>query len=491
MNYFIILKLLSVILSAIGSAFLLSLGISVIFQNDPRENNVIFGFIVCVIIAFSLAFLFYINSRNCSKNLFRKEALAVIGLGWILASIIGALPYYLIIPNCSISNAIFESTSGLTTTGATVLSNLESLPRSLLFWRAISQWIGGLGVIVFFVAILTSLGAGAKILFSRESSAESAELDYSRVQSGVLRILLLYLGLSLIYCISYKICGMNWFDAVTHMFTTIATGGFSNYSDSISAFNSPLIEWVSIIFMIISGTSFLVLLRVIRGDWKEVKKSSETLVFFGLIIGAITLLTIILLLSNTYDNTATAIRYAAFQAVSIITSTGYATDDFNKWLPITHVLLIGFMIVGGCSGSTAGGLKIIRLIIAIKVCILHTEKAFRSKVVRSVKLNGRTLDQFALENVVTYIVLIALIGHFSLIIFSLMETQMSLEGTLSTIITCLYNVGPGFMEIGPTQTFDFLHSHTKIFLSLIMIMGRLELYAVIVLFSPSLWKNFS
>ena len=491
MNYAVIFKLLSVIMATIGLAFLVSLGAGYLAGDPLVEEQALPGFGISICIALGLAVALYILGPRGDFKMLRKEALCVIGLGWILSCMVGALPYFLVIPECSLADAVFESVSGLTTTGASVFTELEQLPRSLLFWRQISQWIGGLGIVVFFVAILSFLGAGAKILYSRESSAESTELDSPRVQSGVLRILYLYLALSVVCTLVYHTCGMSWYDAVCHMFTTIATGGFSTYSNSVAAFQSPLIEWMFILFMILGGTSFLVMLRILRGQWKNALMNTEIRVFYIILVFSTVTVTLLLLLNGINDTPLEALRTSMFQVVSIGTTSGFSTTDFDAWIPATHSFLLALMIIGGSSGSTAGGLKVIRVVIGIKICLVNIEKAFRSHVVRPIKVNGRNISETAQDNIVIYIVLITILVYISKCIVALLENDLTLEGTYSTVISCFYNIGPGFSEIGPTRTYAFFQDSTKYYLSLLMIMGRLELYAILVLFIPSFWKRFS
>ena len=491
MNYTVIFKLLSVIMAAIGIALSVSLGAGYVAGDHLVEAQALHGFGISICIAFGLSVALYILGLRGDFKMLRKEALCVIGLGWILSCMTGALPYFLVIPGCSLADAVFESVSGLTTTGATVFTDLEQFPRSLMFWRQISQWIGGLGVVVFFVAILSFLGAGAKILYSRESSAESTELESSRVQSGVLRILYLYLAISAVCALVYRLCGMSWYDAICHMFTTIATGGFSTYSNSIAAFHSPLIEWMFILFMIVGGTSFLVILRSLRGQWKDVLTNTEIRVFYAILAIATLVITLLLLINGIIDTPLEALRASAFHVVSVATTSGFTTTDFDAWIPATHAFLLALMVIGGSSGSTAGGLKVIRVVIGIKICLVNIEKAFRSRVVRPIKVNGRNVSAAAQENIVIYIVLLTIILFISKCVVALLEHNLSLEGTYSTVISCFYNVGPGFDEIGPNRTYAFFHDSTKYYLSLLMIMGRLELYAILVLFVPSFWRRFS
>ena len=469
MNYAILFKLQSVILGAMAVAFAICLGMAWIYDHKSVTDLSVLGFSISFLVAASLSFGCFILGKTGDNTLFRKEALATIGCGWIVASLTGALPYFLILPEMSFSEAFFESASGLTTTGASVLSNLESLPRSLHFWRGLSQWMGGLGVVVFFVAVLSFLGAGAKVLFSRESSAQAADLNTSRVQSGVLRLLQLYLGLSVACTVVYWLCGLPWFEAIIHMFTTLSTGGFSTRSGSVADFHNPALEWAMIGFMAIGGTSFLLILDALGRRWKSIVTSTELKAYYLILASFTAAITVFLLIDQESGLTSwTAIRTAAFQVVSILAA----------------------MFIGGCSGSTAGGTKVIRFIVALKVSAQHVEKAYRSRVVRPLKVNGKSLSLGEQETIMVYIVILSLIIFTGTLVISFLEPSMSFEGTVSSMAACLFNIGPGFAEIGPTRNFAGFHAYTQIFLSLLMIMGRLELFALLVLFSPSLWKRF-
>lgn len=472
-------------------AFALCLGIAVLYDRSSRADFSAQGFAICFLVAASLSFGCRLFGRSGDSRLFRREAMATIGTGWLVASILGALPYLLILPEVGPAKAIFESASGLTTTGASVLSNLENLPRSIHFWRGLSQWMGGLGVVVFFVAVLSFVGAGAKVLFSRESSAEAADLNTSRVQKGVGRLVLLYLGLSVLCFGSYRLCGLDTFEAVVHMFTTLSTGGFSTRSASIAAFANPALEWTAILFMTLGGTSFLILIRACQRDWQAVRSSSEVKSYFLLLFlfSAAVFLFLSLDVGAPTTSLPEAIRTALFQVVSIMTTTGYATVDFDRWLPVTHVLLLAMMFIGGCSGSTAGGTKVIRLLVALRVAGLHIEKAYRSHVLRPVRLNGRPLSPEEQANIAIHIVLLLLVMIVGTLLVALIEPGMSFRGLLSAVPACVFNIGPGLAEIGPTRNFAGLHAHTHYLLGLLMILGRLELFALFVLFAPGLWKR--
>lgn len=491
MNYAILFKLQSVILGAIAVAFAICIAVAFKFDHQFHEDMSLSGFSISFMVAACLSIGCFIVGKTGNNRMFRKEALATIGCGWIVASLVGALPYFLILKDLSYTEAFFETASGLTTTGATVLSDLESLPRSLHLWRAMSQWMGGLGVVVFFVAVLSFIGAGAKVLYSRESSASAADLNTSRVQSGVLKLVQLYLGLSIACTVTYWLCGLSWFEAIIHMFTTLSTGGFSTRSGSIADFNNPTLEWAIIGFMAIGGTSFLLMIDILSRRWYSLAQSTEVKAYYAMLVGFSVAITLFLMSGESPGVSWTdAIRTATFQVVSIMTTTGYATADFDLWLPVTHILLLAAMIIGGCSGSTAGGTKVIRIIVAWKVSAQQIEKAYRSRVIRPLKVNGKNLSHAEQETIIIYIVILAMVAFVGMLVVSFLEPSMSLEGIISAMSACLFNIGPGFAEVGPTRNFADLQSYSLIFLSLLMILGRLELFALLVLLSPSLWKRF-
>lgn len=491
MNYLLVCKLQAVILAALTVAFSGSAILAATYDDPTRHHAALLGFLISALVTGASALALFLIGRTSRNLLFRREALAVVGTGWLSASVFGALPYYLILPDVDFASAVFEAASGFTTTGASVLSELETLPPSLLFWRSTSQWIGGLGVVVFFVAVLSFLGAGAKVLFSRESSAQAAELDAARVQRGVLRLMMLYIGLTVICTTALMLAGMNWFEAVNHTFTALSTGGFSTRSGSVADFHSAPIEWIIIVFMAIGGTSFIPLLRFVKGNWSALAQSSEIKVYYAIILAATGLVGVLLWFDPNFTGSFhETVRASAFQVLSILTTTGFATHDFDLWLPATHLIFLLLMVIGGCSGSTAGGVKVIRVIIAGKISMQQIEKAYRAHVVRPLRVNGEHLSRDSQETVLVFFVVLGFIGLFGLLGVALMEPHLSLSGTISSVAACLFNIGPGFAEVGPTQNFAHLGDPTLLLLSLLMILGRVEFFAILVLFAPALWKRY-
>jgi trk system potassium uptake protein TrkH len=491
MNYPLLFRLLSYILWAVAGAMAASLGVGLFYNEWAEQRFAIQGFGMSVLIALVFGLVLRLLGRGAEIRFFKKEALALIGISWLLASALGSLPYILILPDIHLADAIFESTSGFTTTGASVFTGFEEWPRSLLFWRALTQWIGGLGVVVFFVAILGSLGATGKILFTNESSGTSTDIEAGRFQNGVLQILYFYLAISLLCCLTMHYFGLSWYDAVCHTFTTISTGGFSTNSLSIEGFANPSLEWCMIFFMIVGGTSFIVLIGLVRGDIAQLRRNDEFKAYFFLLVLATLVLTMLRIEASGTLDIGNQFRTAAFQAVSIMTTSGFSSDNFDLWQTPAKMILLALMLVGGCTSSTAGGAKVLRILILSKVLLLNIEKSFRPNVVRPVKVNGRTLRQANRENAAGFLSLMISILLFSVLGISLIEHQESVATAFSIVYCTLFNIGPGLDQVGPHANFGFLKPVTKYILSLLMIMGRLELYAILVLFFPSLWRKFS
>lgn len=493
MNLSIIFKLLSVILLTLTACFCISFAVEIIINSEHYHSANIAGWLACIAIGAATSLIFYMLSYKGDLRMYRREAMATIGLGWIAASLLGALPYLLLLPGCTFANALFESASGLTTTGASVFGDFSHKSPGLMFWRCMSQWIGGLGVVVFFVALLSFLGAGAKILYNNEASAQANELDVSRVQLGVWRIFVVYATLSTACLTGYKLAGMGWYDAIIHMFTTVSTGGFSAHEGSMATFNSPLIETICIVFMILGGTSFIAMIRMTHMRREDLRRFTEVYAYLAVLAVASIIIFLFLMRDAQWASSdmIDSLRDSAFQVVSIMTSTGYSTADYQLWAPITHVLLLCLMVLGGCTGSTAGGLKIVRFIVATKVCLRQIERSYRSRVVRPIKINGRVMEESTLEQGTTFLVLAGGILFFSTIIVAILEPQMSAAGTISATFATLLNIGPGLNEVGPSQNYGLLHDSTKIFLSVLMILGRIEFYALLALLMPGMWKRFN
>lgn len=490
MNYSLLSKLLGAILGFTAIALFLSSGVGFVYQDHWREWHAIEGLVISGLACGGTAIILFWQGWGSKGTLYRKEGLALIGISWLASSFFGALPYYLILPKCPFIDAWFEAVSGITTTGASVFTNFEEFPRSLLFWRSLSQWIGGLGVAVLFVALLGSLGAGAKILFSNESSGTAGEIAETRVQKGAFRIIQLYVGLTVCCGLALYFFGLEPYDAICHAFTTLSTGGFSTQSNSIEGFQNGSVEWVIILFMVLGGTSFLFLLRIFNQEWTQLKKHSEVMGFYLILIGASVFLFLSIGFQSGFGESTDHFRQAVFQAVSILSGTGFSCTDFAQWDMRSGACLLLLMAVGGCTASTAGGLKVLRVMISFKLMIHYVERAFRLQVVRNIQFNGKGIQSENRESIMTYLGLCCFLVTCGFFLLATLEPDQSFGTLWSATFASFFNVGPGLEAVGPTQTYGFLSTPSKFLLSFLMILGRLELLAILVLFVPSLWKQF-
>ena len=487
MNYAIILKSLSTVLWIMALAFSVCIGVSMYYAENPLEADAIPSWICAVAMSSMAAFALYVPSRNAPKRLFRKEAMCLIGLAWILASVVGAFPYIAIL-DCSIASALFESTSGITTTGSSVFSDFSNFPPSLMFWRCLSHWIGGLGVVVFFVTILSYLGAAGKMLYSNEASADSGDFEAARIRSGIWNIVKLYLVLSICCFGAFKYFGMPTFDAICHMFSVVATGGFSTQEDSFATYNTEIL-WTAIVFMFLGGTSFALMLAISKLKFRKLIENTEFWTYVLIIITAVSIIFTVLIYT-TNQSISETFTHSVFQVVSIITTTGLSSQNYQIWLPSTQIILLLLTVLGGCSGSTAGGLKISRALTSFRLCKREVEKSFRPRVVRNVFINGKSINKEEANDVLSFFVLYMLIAAISITILALFEPKLSITGNITAILASLSNVGPGFAEVGCNSTYGMLNAFSQMMLAFLMIMGRLEIYAILVLFMPSLWKKF-
>ena len=492
MNYPVILKILSMLFAIMAAAFSLSAGVSLFYYADsPLEGEAMPAWISIIALSVLLAFAFFLPSRTASGKIFKKEAMCIVGVGWTLASLLGAVPY-IMIAGAPFADAFFESASGLTTTGASVFGDYSDFPRSLMFWRCFSHWIGGLGVVVFFVAILSFLGPDGRVLYSREASASSGGgMETERIQSAALKIMGVYAAISLACAASFRLCGMGWYDAVCHMLSTVATGGFSVYEDSIAHYGSLTVYWVVAFFMFVGGVGFSVPMFLAAGQFRRALQNTELKLYAAILATASVGMAVFMFArSGSEDSLWRTFTYSAFNAISVMTTTGFMCDDYQKWPPMTHSVFFALMLIGGCSGSTSGGIKVSRFALSFALCRNHIEKSFRPRVVRPVKINGKIIGERDAFEVLSYIALYCLIAVASILALSFLETDLQLSESITSVISSLNNVGPGFGRVGPSENYGFMHGASKIFLGVLMIMGRLELYAILALFMPSLWIKF-
>ena len=425
----------------------------------------------------------------------RREGIIVVGVGWILCAFFGSLPYVFSEPSLPLADGFFEAASGFTTTGSTVMNDIASWPRGVLLWRSVTQWLGGMGILVLFVAILSYLGMGSKSLFRNESSFQTAESSSARIRDTAMTLWYVYAGITLVCIVGLKMLGMTTYNAVSHAFTAVSTGGFSPHNESIAYYmnweNGWLIElWLSL-FMVICSLSFLFWVVLFKKRWKRLREDEEGGFFVVLCVVVSLMIAWGIACSQGLDFW-TALRYSWFTVVSIASTTGFGLVDYSQWPGFALVALAGLMLLGGCSGSTAGGVKVSRMIVFLKTARLEIVKAFRPNQVFRMHVNGNALGVNERSQTVVFVALYGLIVVVSCFVVAVLEVGNGIDMLTSfgCVVATLSNIGPGFGNVGPMDNFSHLLPVTKVFLALLMILGRLELYAILVLFMPSIWRKY-
>jgi len=424
--------------------------------------------------------------KNEKENLHRREGYFVVTVSWILFSLIGALPFYLSHYIPSYTDAFFETISGFTTTGASILNDIESMSKGLLFWRSIIQWLGGMGIIVFSLAVLPVSGVSGMQLFVAESPGSTKDKLHPRIMQTVKRLLLLYVGYTTAETLLLYYGGMNWFDAICHSFTTMSTGGFSTKQASIAHFNSPFIEYVIIVFMFIAGTNFSLGYFAFQLKLKKIFKNQEFKTYTGIILLATVILTAGLIF---VDNIAPEIsfRHSFFQVVSTLTTTGFVTTDYMKWPTFLIVIIFLLMFVGGSAGSTGGGMKVIRILLVVKNIFKELKRLLHPNAIIPVKYNGISVNPVILSNILSFLVFYILVFIIGTIIIS--ATGYDIESSMGAVAATLGNIGPGIGAVGPMGHFSHFSVFAKWFLSFMMLVGRLELFTVFIILSPTYWRD--
>ncbi|MBN2508154.1 MAG: TrkH family potassium uptake protein [Verrucomicrobia bacterium] len=490
MNYRLLSKLLGLLLLLLGSAMLLCLAYAWWDQEWQDGLDAVEGFIASVAAVTVAGAILLRLGRGSGREILRKEGIAVVGVGWLMCATFGALPYLLCPPGLNPVEAFFESMSGFTTTGSTVIVDLRQCPPSLLLWRALTQWLGGLGILVLFVALLSTLGVGSKALFHHESSAKTGGGVQARIQDVAMRLWEIYLGLSVACFAGLMALGMNVFDALCHSMTALSTGGFSTRNESIAAFGSTSIELWLTLFMLLGGWNFMLYAWLLRGRWARWVAEEEGKVYLAVLLGVTAFVAANLVLVKGGYSWSAGFRHASFQVVSLMTTTGFGTADFDQWPPLSRLLLLLIMAVGGCAGSTAGGIKLARWILFLKIIRHEIVRAFRPNQVFSLRLNGNPADDVMKVQTVFFVALAGVTVCAGTVLVSLMEPALGMDSGLSAVMATLFNVGPGLGAVGPASNFAGLHPGTLLLLSLFMLLGRLEFFAVLVLFMPSLWRKY-
>lgn len=413
-----------------------------------------------------------------------KDGLAVVGLSWVILSAIGALPLWLSGSVLGFTDAYFEIASGFTTTGASILTDIEILPRGILFWRSLTHWLGGMGIVVLFVALLPSLGYKAYHLYRAEAPGMTAERILPRIKETAKLLWEVYLLLSLVEVILLMVGGMTFFDASCHTFGTMATGGFSTRNAGIAAF-SPYIQWVITAFMFFAGMNFMLHVRALMGKPLSVFRNEEFRYYLGIVLVLVPLFTLMLWVTATTD---APFRHGAFQVVSILTTTGFATTDFNAWPQVLRFGLVMLMFVGGCGGSTGGGMKVSRIVLSFKIALKSIVQVVFPNLVSPTRFNGRSISQDLVTGVAAFFILYMLL-FFSGTLLLLVFENCDIVTALSASVASLSNIGPGLNMVGATQNYAWVSIPGKWVCIVLMLAGRLELYAILILFLPATWRK--
>lgn len=481
MNSLIVLRILGILLLCESVTLLPSIVVAIIYG-----ENTIPAFLITISIAVVLGLLF--NTLKPKENMIRyKEGFAIVSFGWILASLIGALPFVISGAVPSMVDAFFETVSGFTTTGATVIANVEALPYSLLFWRSFTHWLGGMGILVLALALGPALGVGTFQILKAESPGPISSKLTPKV-SGTAKILYVtYLIITLIEIILLRLGGMPLFDSLVHTFGTLGTGGFSIKNASIGAYNSVYFEVIITTFMLLSGVNFsLYYLAFKQKSLVNFWQDKEFKVYVGIVAAYILIITVNIY-GNVFDSIWASLRHASFQVASIITTTGYATTDFDLWPDLSRTLLLTLMFVGASAGSTGGGMKVIRIHLVFKYIQREIGSLIHPRVVKAVKVDNEPIQENVLSSVVAFSMLYMLL--FIVATLLLLTQKLDLVSALSSAACTLGNIGPGLNMVGPAKTFAPLSDLAKIILSFCMLLGRLEIYTVISLVFPSFWKK--
>lgn len=421
----------------------------------------------------------------------RREGFLIVTISWVSMTVFGTLPYLISESIPSFSNAFFETMSGFSTTGASILDNIEEMPHSILFWRSMTQWIGGMGIIVLTIAVLPLLGIGGMELFVNEAPGPTKDKIHPRIKETAKRLWIIYLFLTICETVVLMFCGMNFFDAVNHSLTTTSTGGFSTKQASIAHFNSPLIEAVIVIFMFIAGTNFTLIYFGFKGKLKKLWRNDEFKWYLFAVLGFILLLTpaVYFDVTNTTNGFSLleSFRYVSFQVVSVITTTGYASGIFTEWGVFVTFIFFLLLFTGASAGSTSGGMKIVRIVILIKNGFLEFKRRIHPNAIVPVHLNGKAIGNKIIYNLLAFVFLYLLMFVLGSIIMAALP-GVDLLTAISSVATSLGNVGPGISTVDPSQSFAHLPDVGKWVLSFLMLFGRLELFTVAVLFSPYFWR---
>lgn len=482
MNYKVVLNIIGFLLILTGFFMMLGIPFSLYFH-----HNDIYSILISAGITILTGLIIWFFTRDADRQqLGKREGYIIVSLGWFIMSLFGAIPFiiYGAIPN--FSDAFFETMSGFTTTGASILKDIEVLPAGLLFWRSLTQWLGGMGIIVLSLAILPLLGIGGMQLFSAEVPGITKDKFHPRVKETAKRLWGIYVILTAAETLLLMVGGLSFFDAINHSFTTMATGGFSTKNASTAYFTSPFVQYVFIIFMIFAGMNFTLHYYALHLKFESFKQNTE-FKFYALFLVLATLIIMFIHRPHHTFELEESFRQSLFHVVSLVTTTGYVSSDYENWAPFSRMFFFVLLFIGGCAGSTGGGIKFARHYLLFRNGLLELKRLVHPRAVIPVRFNGKAVSQEIIFNVQAFFIFYILLFVLGSILLSLLGLDFLTAA--SAVATCLGNVGPGMGVVGPVSNFSSLPELSKWILSFFMLVGRLELFTVLIIFTPTFWKK--
>ena len=480
MNYKMIAYVLGSLLRIEGALMSIPMALSFVYGEGPARNAFMITILVCLLLGTLIR-----HREPENKSIYGREGFVVVALSWIVMSLFGAMPFYLSGAIDGFVNCFFETVSGFTTTGASILTEIEGLPMSILFWRSFTHWIGGMGILVFMLAILPMGDERSMYLMKAEAPGPMVSKLVPKVKSTAKLLYKIYIALTIIEMFLLLLGGMPLFDSVVNSLSTAGTGGFAILNSSIAGYNNAYYEYVITIFMLLFGVNFNLYYLLLLRDFKSILKNEELRYYVVIVLACIVLITGNI--CHMYPTLESAFRHAAFQVAAIVTTTGFATANFDIWPEFSKTLIFCLTILGACAGSTGGGLKVSRLIILMKLAYREIRHIIHPRSVNLIKLDGYRVEEEVIQGVTGYLVVyvLLLLGSFILISFDNYDFTTS----LTSVVTCLGNVGPGFAMVGPVENFSFFSGFSKMVLCFDMLVGRLEIFPIVMLFAPSIWKK--
>ena len=481
MRWSYIFKAVGILIMVLGAAMLPSMGISLYY------NEKTFAFLISTLICFICGGLvFGIFRKMKTDYISPREGMAVVGIGWTAMGLFGALPFYLSPEFVSFTDAFYESMSGFTTTGASVITNIESLGKGILFWRSFIQWLGGMGIIVLSLAILPILGIGGMQLYKAEVPSPVPDKLKPRIKDTAMLLWKVYLLITLAQAILLKLGGMGGFDAVCHALTTLPTGGFSTQNASVGQYNNLYFDFIIIFFMLMAGINFSLHYQLLRGKPLAFWKDPECRFFLGLVL-VLTGLISFNTYGSVYYSVGEALRYAGFQVVSIVTTTGYGTADYEKWPAMSQVLIFFCMFIGASAGSTGGGMKCLRIMLCVKYCYRELFSLIHPHSVIRIKIGGKSVSDDVMRSILGFLALFVML--FVICSILLAATGVDLLTSIGAVASAIGNIGPGFGNVGPTENYAAIPALGKWLLIWCMLLGRLEIYTLLIFLVPEFWRK--